>query len=446
MSLNDHAIKKCSDAVELLLIEVLRFNKPTDKIIQHFFKSNRYGSKERKLIRDAIFLVVKHRIRLNNLLNEHFKEKESKKSDRLLARVAVFVSLNGKDRKIRHLDVLENKIVNEIAAKIFSSDHLSLSSTAAEIARHFSFPEWIVEKLMTRYGTQFSISILESTLSFDYIFFRVNTLKSSARRIFKAIEEQRIKISKSDLLPECVYVHKSCRPETLLEYKQGKFEIQDLGSQLVSRLMAPTQHSVVVDFCCGSGGKALALGALMKNSGRIYAVDISKKKLERLKQRVKRSGLTNIFPILIQTLNDENFLKNLVGKANYVLVDVPCSGLGTLRRNPDLKWRIDLAGLNYLVDQQKQILKVAASLCKLKGYLVYSTCSFLAEENEQVIYDFLEKKPNFKACDIKKVFHAQGIQFDDEDKLFCAASGTLNLHTHLTGSDGFFMARVQRSI
>ena len=145
MSLNDHAIKKCSDAVELLLIEVLRFNKPTDKIIQHFFKSNRYGSKERKLIRDAIFLVVKHRIRLNNLLNEHFKEKESKKSDRLLARVAVFVSLNGKDRKIRHLDVLENKIVNEIAAKIFSSDHLSLSSTAAEIARHFSFQNGLLK-------------------------------------------------------------------------------------------------------------------------------------------------------------------------------------------------------------------------------------------------------------------------------------------------------------
>ena len=160
-------------------------------------------------------------------------------------------------------------------------------------------------------------------------------------------------------------------------------EVQDEGSQLLAALVDAKRGEMVVDFCAGAGGKTLALGAAMRNTGRLYAFDVSGHRLESLKPRLARSGLSNVHPAQIAHERDDR-IKRLAGKIDRVLVDAPCSGLGTLRRNPDLKWRQSPKSLEELQAKQSAILAGAARLLKPGGRLVYATCSLLPQENERV--------------------------------------------------------------
>ncbi len=161
----------------------------------------------------------------------------------------------------------------------------------------------------------------------------------------------------------------------------GGVEVQDEGSQLLCHLVAPKRGEMVVDFCAGAGGKTLALGAAMRSTGRLYAFDVSEKRLANLKPRLARSGLSNVHPVLIDSERDAK-IKRLAGKIDRVLVDAPCSGLGTLRRNPDLKWRQSPESVLELTAKQAAILDSAARLVKGGGRVVYATCSVLEAENE----------------------------------------------------------------
>jgi 16S rRNA (cytosine967-C5)-methyltransferase len=192
----------------------------------------------------------------------------------------------------------------------------------------------------------------------------------------------------------------------------------------------------VVDFCAGAGGKTLALGALMRNTGRLYALDTSAPRLLKLKPRLARSGLSNVWPIAISGLGDERLLR-LAGKAGLVLVDAPCTGLGTLRRNPDLKWRQSESTLHSLVHQQAAILRAAARLVGPKGRLVYATCSTLLEENEDQIAHFLEAHPQFELEPVEPVLSRANIDLPQAWRPY-SASGALRLWPHRTQTDGFF--------
>jgi 16S rRNA (cytosine967-C5)-methyltransferase len=199
----------------------------------------------------------------------------------------------------------------------------------------------------------------------------------------------------------------------------------------------------VVDFCAGAGGKTLAIGAAMRNTGRIYALDTSVQRLSRLKPRLARSGLSNVWPQAISGQTDSR-LSRLRAKADAVLVDAPCSGLGTLRRNPDLKWRITPQSVRELVAQQSAILKSAGRLVKPSGRLVYATCSLLAEENDQLVDQFLLDHPDFRRLSALEVLSAQKILLPDAWQAFTAA-GDLWLWPHRSGTDGFFAAVLTRA-
>jgi 16S rRNA (cytosine967-C5)-methyltransferase len=187
---------------------------------------------------------------------------------------------------------------------------------------------------------------------------------------------------------------------------------------------------MVVDFCAGAGGKTLLLGALMKNTGRLYAYDVSDKRLARLKPRLARSGLSNVHPVRIEHERDTK-IKRLAGKVDRVLVDAPCSGLGTLRRNPDLKWRQDADAVAELAVKQANILEAAARLVRPGGRVVYATCSLLTAENEAIVDAFLAKHPDFALTPASRVLAKQGIVVDGD---------TLRLLPHRHGTDGFFAA------
>jgi 16S rRNA (cytosine967-C5)-methyltransferase len=219
-------------------------------------------------------------------------------------------------------------------------------------------------------------------------------------------------------------------------FTQGLFEVQDEGSQLLALLVEPRRHEMVADFCAGAGGKTLHLGGLMANTGTVYAFDVSAARLERLKPRLRRADLHNARAIAIRHERDERVLR-LAGKMDRVLVDAPCSGTGTLRRNPDIKWRaVDLAAL---ADQQRRILAAAATLVKPGGRLVYATCSLLREENDEVVRDFLAAHPGFRPVPVNEILTRRHIPLTMDDE-------SLRLLPHRHDTDGFFAAVVEKAV
>src|SRR5688500_13388192 len=214
-------------------------------------------------------------------------------------------------------------------------------------------------------------------------------------------------------------------------FKQGLVEVQDEGSQLLAWLLAPRRGEMVADYCAGAGGKTLAVAMLMRGSGRIYAMDVSAKRLAALAPRAARAGITNVHSIVLAGDSDAR-ARRLAGKLDRVLVDAPCSGFGTLRRNPDLKWRHAPAAIAQLAQKQRRILAAAAQLVKPGGRLIYATCSILREENDAVADNFLGTHPDFKALSCAELLAAQRIPLDTGERL--------RLLPHRHGTDGFFAA------
>src|SRR5690606_21518709 len=214
-------------------------------------------------------------------------------------------------------------------------------------------------------------------------------------------------------------------------------EVQDEGSQILTALMAPRRGEMIIDYCAGAGGKTLLLGAMMRSTGRLYAFDVSAARLARAKPRFARSGLSNIVPVVINPDNDQR-VRRLRGKAQRVLVDAPCSGLGTLRRNPDLKWRQHPESLDELKALQARILRQASTCVAPGGRLVYATCSVLPEENQQQVEAFLAEHPAFKLLDASEII-------TDRCKNLTLSGPYLSMRPDLHGTDGFFAAVLQRS-
>jgi len=239
--------------------------------------------------------------------------------------------------------------------------------------------------------------------------------------------------------PEGIRLHEKPGLTRWPLYQDGKIEVQDEGSQLIARLVAPRRGEMVVDFCAGAGGKTLALGSLMRSTGRIYAFDIHARRLAGLGPRLKRSGLSNVHPAAIASENDLR-VKRLSGKIDRVLVDAPCSGSGTLRRNPDLKWRFDENELARVNEVQHKVLRAASRLVKPGGRLVYATCSLLAEENQAVIERFITEQPQFAPVPVVDVLRPQGISIPGLED--AAPYFVMLPHRHAT--DGFFAAVLQR--
>jgi 16S rRNA (cytosine967-C5)-methyltransferase len=227
-------------------------------------------------------------------------------------------------------------------------------------------------------------------------------------------------------------------------FTRGDFEVQDEGSQLLAMLLDAHRGEMVVDFCAGAGGKTLAIGAAMRSTGRLYAFDTSAHRLDALKPRLARSGLSNVHPAAIAHERDDR-IKRLAGKIDRVLVDAPCSGLGTLRRNPDLKWRQSPQSIEEMGARQMAILQGAARLVKPGGRLVYATCSVLPAENEDVAQAFSGANSEFVPLETGELLAALKVA---SSASLCSGGDAgqryLRLWPHRHQTDGFFAAAWQK--
>jgi 16S rRNA (cytosine967-C5)-methyltransferase len=264
---------------------------------------------------------------------------------------------------------------------------------------------------------------------------RVNLLRINRPRAIAVLEKSSILCETTPYSKLGLRIIRKSSLRDLPLFKDGKVEIQDEGSQLLAQIVGVKRGETVVDFCAGAGGKTLALGAAMHDTGRLYAFDISKKRLAKLKSRVERSSLTNICPVLIENEKDYK-IERLIGKIDRVLVDAPCSGLGTIRRNPDIQWRQTQGAVIRMSIRQAEILSSASRLVKYGGLLVYATCSILDEENKAVVEQFLASHEEFSLIPMKNILSEQRIELKME--------AYLELWPHLHCTDGFFAAAFVR--
>jgi 16S rRNA (cytosine967-C5)-methyltransferase len=417
------------DHLSWLLGQVFRFDGPADAIMSRFFKEHPLlGSRERSLIAEACFHALRHYATLKWLLQPAV----AVRAPRLAALVTLARQHGIAALGPRELRGDERAVRNALAIDLATAP----GAVRAEL------PVWLYSAIAAQYDdAQPLVQALTESAPLDL---RVNILKAGREEVLASLraatrEHAPIDVQPTRFSPEGVRLLEKPGLARWAVYRDGLIEVQDEGSQLIARLVAPRRGEMVVDFCAGAGGKTLALGSLMRSSGRIYAFDIHAKRLAGFAPRLKRSGLSNVHPAAIHSENDPK-VKRLAGKIDRVLVDAPCSGSGTLRRNPDLKWRFDEAELARVNAVQGNVLRAAARLVKPGGRLVYATCSLLALENQQVIEQFLGENAQFEAVPATEVLAQQGIDIDHAARF----APYFVMLPHLHGTDGFFAAVLER--
>ena len=411
------------DLATELLRSLLRFDAPADAVVSAFFRRQRaLGPRERHTLAETAYAVLRRRLTL-----QHLAQGGRGAIERRLAILgwqgdAGFLRAALADDEREWLD------------RIAQVDRASLPARL----RH-ELPAWIAEALQAGFGADFD-ALAASLLEPAPLDLRVNALATTREAAQAALAAAGIDAVPTPYSPWGLRVAGKPAIQRLPVFTGGQVEVQDEGSQLLALLVDAHRGEMVVDFCAGAGGKTLALGAAMRSTGRLYAFDVADRRLAALAPRLARSGLSNVHPVRIAHERDDR-VRRLAGKIDRVLVDAPCSGLGTLRRNPDLKWRQTPQAVAELQSRQQAILGAAARMLKPGGRLVYATCSLLAAENEEVVAAFdAAQRTDFAPLDAAEALTRTPVVRAEElvDGRF------LRLLPHRHATDGFFAAVWQR--
>lgn len=424
---DDARIQSAIDLVQNIIEE----ERPADRVLSHFFKNNRYiGSKDRRHVRDIAYGVMRHYFRFawwcdhlslpqdgRSLVLMHliFLEKRDKKK---LA--SLFTSIHYGPEKL-------NKSEEEAVSKIIGKD---VQHPDMPVATSLETPIDLLPEIEKTFGAnwQDEMKAMLGNAKFDM---RVNTVKIDRDAAMARFKEDDIEVEAGKYSPYCIRMSKRFHLADHPFMSEGKVEVQDQASQMVALITDVKPGQRVIDFCAGAGGKSLALGMMMENKGSIVASDISEGRLKRTKLRARRAGLHNIETKLLESARDK-WVKRRKESFDMVLIDAPCTGTGTWRRDPDKKWRDVGPALSELVPLQADILDSAARMVKPGGRLVYATCSFLDAENGQQIRSFLEAHPEFE----------WGEMPDSVKELANDAELVMTPHQHDT--DGFYAAVLRK--
>ncbi len=421
MKLHSVLINAVADA----LTDIFQNSKYADKVVEQLLKSNsKWGSRDRAFIAETTYECVRW-FRLYAVLSKEITVTASRtlslrgtkqtgsdfdipnfiRKD-FIDIIGVYLTLkNGESldyRDFKHLDYLNLKT---------QLDHIS------ERKIKYSIPDWMDEVSEKELGAEKWAAELEALNKSADVVLRCNTLKIKVLDLKKKLNDINIETGDTPLSMEALILKKRTNVFSTELFKKGLFEVQDAGSQLIAPFLQAESGMRVIDACAGAGGKSLHLATLMQNKGTIISMDTEGRKLEELRKRAQRNGI-NI--IETRTIESDKVINRLHNSADRLLLDVPCSGLGVLRRNPDAKWKLNFEFLNEIRLLQAKILQNYSKVVKIGGKLVYATCSILPSENENQIATFLESNPNWKKLDEKKV------------------SPTEN------GFDGFYMALLER--
>lgn len=377
-----------SEAVVHSLRLIFEENKYADKVIEKVLKQNaKWGARDRRFIAETTYDVVRW--------YRWFRELSQAKGTDFWRLLAVWCILSGVDlpawdefKGIKPEEVLERR------------KRASYSRKTRE-----SIPDWLDELGERELGKEKWEKELSALNEIAPVVLRVNTLKTSKRDLAARLQDDGIGTVELGGYPDALVLEERQNIFQSPAFKEGLFEVQDAGSQAVALFLQVAPGLRVVDACAGAGGKTLHLAALMKNKGRIIAMDTEQWKLDELQKRARRAGVGNVESRVIES---GKTVKRLANTADRLLLDVPCSGLGVLKRNPDAKWKLSMEFIEKIRDLQQHILNDYCDMLKVGGLMVYSTCSILPSENEEQVQRFLSQKQRFQLLAEQHIFPSEG--------------------------------------
>lgn len=397
---------------------------PADRWLNNYFYQRRkkFGSQDRRFYSETVFCLFRHKTFLDAWSRKLFPGQEIWG----ILLLAVVLEELATPEEIFDCGVklgrsLKEDIVQKIKKFELPVPKQGLSETAF-LSLRYSFPEWLATRWLERYGRADCEKLLALCQERPPLTIRANSLKITRDELVEKFRAQNFKVKPTPESPWGIVFEERSNIFDSEEFREGLFEVQDEGSQLLGLKINPKPGEFIWDVCAGGGGKTLHLGALTQNKGRIVATDIRPKKMEELAKRAKRAGLFNVFPADLARIGE---IKHAQKGFDRVLVDAPCTGTGTLRRNPDAKWKLSIEKIMYAQKDQLAILENALPYLRAGGRMYYATCSLEPEENEQVMAAFLGKHPELKA-----------VPAGDKDGFF-------RLLPHLNQTDGFFLGIVE---
>ncbi len=407
-----------------LLAAIIEGRGPADRQMDlHFRAHPRLGARDRGAIAETLYACLRRLGLPRHLVGA------TGPADAWLA-----VHLLREGISARVLESLRYQGTDELAAATLAVRLRTLDPIALPRAVQLDLPEWLLARLDAQLGAAETDRLANALREAAPLDVRVNTLKADRETVRRRLSEEGHRLEPTPFSPLALRRVDRAPLFQTEAFRDGLFEVQDEGSQLLGLLVEARRRETVVDYCAGAGGKTLQIAAQMANTGTVYAFDVAAHRLERIRPRLRRAGIDNVQPIAISGGSDAR-VRRLQGKADRVLVDAPCSGTGTLRRSPDIKWRpIDLEAL---AAQQRDILAAAATLVRPGGRLVYATCSLLREENADIVQGFLEAHAAFHPVPVAEVLARRQIALPD-------AADHLRLWPHRHGTDGFFAAVLER--
>ena len=424
---------------------VLDSGRPADNLIDTFFRSHKYlGSHDRRFIAETAYGTLRHLRRCEKILLLAL----GKRADGILSEdgylLLLMTYLLAIDRRtvLAAEDVFDavqsGRLKQELPSILKAIEAVAepeISDSVERIGIKYSFPDWMVRRFQTQYGEAETELLCESLNGQAPLTVRVNTLKTTVEECQRALMEEGVEAQTTRLSPFALLIPKRLNVFQLQVFRNGFFEVQDEGSQMLPFLVDPKPTAKVLDACAGAGGKTLELSALMKNRGEIVASDVHSSRLEELRRRLKRGGASNVRIRLVGDIAE--LADRHRDYFDVVLLDAPCSGLGTIRRNPGMKWVVTEETVQEVTEKQIHILDAGSELVKPGGIIAYATCTLFQAENEGVVEKFLETHPDF-------VLEYPPLKKEIFDWTPFTQGKFVKLFPHRDGTDGFFIAVIRR--
>ncbi len=419
------------EAAAEILSRTLASPLPADRVLRKFFRQHpQMGKRDRTFVADSVYGVLRWWRRLEHAAGERAEDRKFL--------VTLYLRLFGYGERVLDLPLNQaDEAALEAAAMRFREPTLP-GDPGAAIGIAYSLPDWLVAAWLEVSPCDLVEARCKALKEPAPLVLRANTLKADRPTLERRLLEEGFPTRRAVYSPVGLVVERKGFVYGTRAFRQGWFEVQDEGSQLIGFLTEAKPGQVVVDGCAGGGGKTLHLAAMMEDRGELHAFDVSQSRLRQLQRRARRAGVRSVrVRILSQgepARGARSPLAELKGRADLVLLDAPCSGTGVLRRNPDAVWKLTSGRIAELVREQRSILEAYCALLKPGGRLVYATCSLLLQENEAVIEEFSERHPEFAVHSAQEILERQGISVPGQHDQF------LRLDPALHATDGFFGA------
>ncbi|WP_053956945.1 16S rRNA (cytosine(967)-C(5))-methyltransferase RsmB [Inediibacterium massiliense] len=432
-----------------ILLDIEQNNAFSNIAVNKELRGKDISSVDRRLIRELVYGVLENKIYLDFIISKLSNTKMNKMDRKViiilriglyqiifLDKIPAFAAVSESVNIMKKINPRAAGFTNGILRNYLrNQEKIKIPSLKENLEMHlsiqYSHPLWLVKKWLNEFGQDFTMKLLKANNETPKLSIRVNTLKTTKEKLIKMLQTEGVEVDKNTNAEECLHLDHVGNIEELKSYQEGLFQIQDESSMLVGLVLNPKSGECIVDVCAAPGGKTTHIAQIMKNQGQIIARDIYPHKLNLIKENAKKLGIENI---IVQEFDAQKIDVDLIQKADRVLVDAPCSGLGIIRRKPELKYNKTPDHIKEITKIQLEILKNASQYVKDNGVLVYSTCTIEKEENIEVIKKFIEYDKNFEIIDVNPYIPKK---FRGEEKM-------IQLYPHIHHTDGFFICKLRK--